>query len=352
MAARSLCCFCANCNNAAAAGRAEKLRQLFSELPQRDMASICITASFGVTEIQPGDTPETMLRRGRPGAAAGQGHGPQQGRAAWRRPGRAATRAPQDPLVAMAVCRLSAGAEEHLADTVPLRVAIEKLRGFIADNHAQIVSLVGNDLVLEINEANKDRHRRTTDRAVPMLVELSLVEEALSVNRPGGRRSCAARTRIEVAIRPKRVRDRRHECDAGAGPPPFDELAGVPDGIRVRPGQRRVGQRHEINPAVAPLAIQVKYSARLPVEHPVFLPRGLIASQNGSATSTMIGRIGATISGVELRLLNQLREANTAATRMHCAWRAERKSMFPPTTRPGLSICRNCKANARPLPAR
>jgi diguanylate cyclase (GGDEF)-like protein len=200
---------CANCNNAEAAGRAEKLRQLFSELPQRDMASICITASFGVTEIQPGDTPETMLRRadralllakdtGRNKVVQlGDGLGdaqPERRKSRWW-PWQSAAKVPE--------------LKSTWLTTVPLRVAIEKLRGFIADNEAQIVSIVGNDLVLEVNESDHDR-RRTTDRAVPMLVELSLVEEALNVNRPAGD-DFAQRTRIEVAIRPKRLRDRRED---------------------------------------------------------------------------------------------------------------------------------------------
>jgi len=201
---------CANCNNAEAAGRAEKLRQLFSELPQRDMASTCITASFGVTEIQQGDSPETMLRRadralllakdtGRNKVVQlGDGLGdpqPERRKTRWW-PWHSAATAPE--------------LKSTWLTTVPLRVAIEKLRGFIADNHAQIVSIVGNDLVLEVNESDEDRRRRTTDRAVPMLVELSLVEEALSVSRPGGDDS-AQRTRIEVTIRSKRVRDRRRD---------------------------------------------------------------------------------------------------------------------------------------------
>jgi diguanylate cyclase (GGDEF)-like protein/putative nucleotidyltransferase with HDIG domain len=201
---------CANCNNAEAASRAEKLRQLFSELPQREMASICITASFGVTEIQPGDTPETMLRRadralllakdtGRNKVVQlGDGLGdpqPERRRTRWW-PWPSAAKPPE--------------LQSTWLTTVPLRVAIEKLRGFIADNDAQIVSIVGNDLVLEVNEPEQDRRRRTTDRAAPMLVELRFVEEALNVNRPGGD-DFSQRTRIEVAIRPKRLRDRRQD---------------------------------------------------------------------------------------------------------------------------------------------
>ncbi|MCA9246951.1 MAG: diguanylate cyclase, partial [Planctomycetales bacterium] len=54
---------CADCNNASAASRAETIRRALMEIPQAQMNGRHITASFGVTENQPGDTPATMLRR-------------------------------------------------------------------------------------------------------------------------------------------------------------------------------------------------------------------------------------------------------------------------------------------------
>ena len=54
---------CADCNNAAAAKRAEQMRKRLAEMHHPSLKGRRITASFGVTELQPGDTPETMLRR-------------------------------------------------------------------------------------------------------------------------------------------------------------------------------------------------------------------------------------------------------------------------------------------------
>ena len=54
---------CADCDNAAAARRAEQIRMALAQMPQPKMDGRPITVSFGVTEIQPGDTAETMLRR-------------------------------------------------------------------------------------------------------------------------------------------------------------------------------------------------------------------------------------------------------------------------------------------------
>ncbi|MCH7728428.1 MAG: diguanylate cyclase, partial [Planctomycetes bacterium] len=54
---------CANCDNATATDRAEKIRRELQQIPQSMLGSRCITATFGVTEVKDGDTPETMLRR-------------------------------------------------------------------------------------------------------------------------------------------------------------------------------------------------------------------------------------------------------------------------------------------------
>ena len=54
---------CADCDNSTATDRATTIRRELAETPQPLIGGRPITASFGVTEIQAGDTPETMLRR-------------------------------------------------------------------------------------------------------------------------------------------------------------------------------------------------------------------------------------------------------------------------------------------------
>jgi diguanylate cyclase (GGDEF)-like protein len=54
---------CADCTNAAAARKAEGIRKSLSEVKHACLGNESFTASFGVTELQTGDTPETMLRR-------------------------------------------------------------------------------------------------------------------------------------------------------------------------------------------------------------------------------------------------------------------------------------------------
>jgi len=53
----------ADCDINTACRRAEQIRVTLSEMPQPMMNGKPINVSFGATEIQPGDTAETMLRR-------------------------------------------------------------------------------------------------------------------------------------------------------------------------------------------------------------------------------------------------------------------------------------------------
>ena len=64
---------CADCDNATATQRAEEIRgELASHCRKLRSTGKCITASFGVTEVQGGDTPDTMLPSRRSRAVASQ----------------------------------------------------------------------------------------------------------------------------------------------------------------------------------------------------------------------------------------------------------------------------------------
>jgi len=206
---------CADCDNAAATLRAERVRTDLSQLPQPVLGGRSITSSFGVTEIQAGDTPETMLRRADRALLQAKDNGrnrvvqlgsglnelPLTSQRSWWR-GWLRDKTPETLLV----CDLLA--------SVPLRVAAEKLRGFVADHFAEIISIEGNHLVLGLEEHSTAFFRRRSDRPVPAVVELDMSEVYLDgcEGRPQG----GVRTLIHVRIRPKRSRDRRRDVDQRA----------------------------------------------------------------------------------------------------------------------------------------
>lgn len=205
---------CADCDNATAARRAEQIRKTLAQLAQPKMDGRSVTASFGVTEIQAGDTPETMLRRadrgllmakakgrntvvqlgsGFNGETSDGGEGsPKRGLFWWQKPA--------SPVMVL---------EQDLVTPVPIKVAIEKLRGFVADHQAKIVSIEGNHVTLEIDDTVQLTRRRS-DRPMTFAVELCFEEEQLErTNSAGTAARTISRTKIHVAITPRKNRDRR-----------------------------------------------------------------------------------------------------------------------------------------------
>ncbi len=201
---------CADCDNHTATSRAEKIRQELGEMPQAVLNGQCITSSFGVTELQAGDTPQTMINRadralyqakenGRntvvqlgSGIAAKESKAPaakEAGWFSWILGGKS------PPLV-----------DRRLVTPVPMSLTAEKLKGFIADHHAELISVSPQNVVLRI-DGEKLPNRRTNDRAVAFLVELNFEE-----NRgEGERRDESLRTLVRVQIRPRKDRDRRRQ---------------------------------------------------------------------------------------------------------------------------------------------
>ena len=128
---------CGDCDNATAAARAERIRIELANTIQPALNNSRLTASFGVTELQPGDTPESMFRRADRAVykakAMGRntvvqlgcgmsGESPEPISNWWSNfwlPGR--------PELLM---------EKKLVTGVPIEVVIEKLRGFVVDHDA------------------------------------------------------------------------------------------------------------------------------------------------------------------------------------------------------------------------
>jgi diguanylate cyclase (GGDEF)-like protein len=201
---------CADCTNAAAARKAESIRKALSEVKHAYLGNNSFTASFGVTELQTGDTPETMLRRADRALLQAKDQGRNQvvqlgdgmmeekiKRSWWPFP----------------VWRGGALVEASLVTTVPIEVAIQKLRGFIADQDAKIVKTNENELELAVSDDHATANRRVGDRSVTFIINMKLSQQHTQrANTHGMAAGKYVETRIEVTIRPRRDRDRRREA--------------------------------------------------------------------------------------------------------------------------------------------
>ncbi len=199
---------CADCDNATITQRAEKIRRELEDTPHVQLDNRPITASFGVTEIQAGDTPETMLRRADRALLRAKesgrnrvvqlgtgipGNVPTERRNLFRR---WLQPTPSNHLL-----------DETLVTAVPLAVTMEKLRGFISDHHAEIVATEDSKLRLQITKSSPTS-RRAADRPIAFLVSLQFLEKQLQQG------SCLAgnsRTMIRVSIQLANYRDRRRD---------------------------------------------------------------------------------------------------------------------------------------------
>jgi len=199
---------CADCDNASAARRAEQIRKALSQTPLPGLDGRAVTASFGVTEIQPGDNAETMFRRADRALLMAKGEGRnrvvQLGVGSGEDPA-----APRKRFFASARSSPEVVLEQELVTPVPVAVAVEKLRGFVADHCAKIVALNGNRVQLQIADRAGPMRRRG-DRSVSFALELEFREEKLArPESPDSGATAGSRTRIRVTVSPRKNRDRR-----------------------------------------------------------------------------------------------------------------------------------------------
>ncbi|MGM0485370.1 MAG: diguanylate cyclase domain-containing protein [Planctomycetota bacterium] len=201
---------CPNCDNDAIARRAEKIRRELEDLSQRCLDNRKITASFGVTEIQAGDTPETMLRRADrallQAKESGRNQVVQLGVGMPDTP-------PKEPKKRHNLFRRWMQSypsghllKETLITTVPLTVTMEKLRGFISDHHAEVAPTEDNQLRLYITK-EADKSRRASDRPTRFILSLRFFETGNET----GHRFDANNTMIRVSIQLANTRDRRQD---------------------------------------------------------------------------------------------------------------------------------------------
>ncbi len=197
---------CADCGNVDAARRAEQIRRKLAETTHDYLGSKQITASFGVTELQSGDTPETMLRRTDRALLTAK----EQGRNQVVQLGDGMEKKKKKKWWNFGSIRTRPIVKTDVTTSVPIDIAIEKLRGFVSDHKAKIVATRDNLVELEIDGQKIGQHRRRSDRSAPFRVELTFKEDYIEKsNNIGLAKGKYVRTCINISIRPKRGRNRR-----------------------------------------------------------------------------------------------------------------------------------------------
>jgi diguanylate cyclase (GGDEF)-like protein/PAS domain S-box-containing protein len=201
---------CADCSNASAVRKAEMIRKSLAELQHSCLGNKSITASFGVTELQAGDTPETMLRRADRALLQAKDQGRNQ--VVQLGGGMIEEKVTKKSWWPFQVWGSNALAEAKLITAVPIEVAVQKLRGFVSDQNAKIIKADENQLLLEVTDRITSQNRRKTDRSVTFIIEMRFSQRHVErANAQGLAAGKYLETSIDVAILPRRDRDRRRD---------------------------------------------------------------------------------------------------------------------------------------------
>lgn len=198
------------CDNATGAKRAEVLRRALEKTPIESLGGECITASFGVTEFQSGDSAETVLARSDRALLKAKDNG--RNRVVQLGLGKMSE--VTEPIRSGGWFEWLTGGNENavtsvdIVTPVPIDLAIEKIRGFIADHHAEIIDVAENQLSLKVVSGSAPGGRRRVDHKILFHATLTLSEahqdELLNENAIAGRS-----TKVHLELKPIRNRDRR-----------------------------------------------------------------------------------------------------------------------------------------------
>ena len=201
----------ANCDNATAANRAEVIRMALERTPLKGLGGEGVTSSFGVTEFQAGDTAETVLARADRALLKAKDNG--RNRVIQLGSGKHVDFSDKSTSKRGWLSWL--GGQESIRQDdvdiltpVPIDLAIEKLRGFIADHGAEIVQVTESQLSLKVNGSCTTGGRRRVDHRIALNVLLTLSESVTEVDRDQSAH-IPSQTKVHVHVTPVRNRNRR-----------------------------------------------------------------------------------------------------------------------------------------------
>jgi len=197
-------------DNATAARRAEEIRLAIASTPLQGIGGNSVTASFGVTEYQTGDNDSTVLARADRALLQAKENG--RNRVVQLGSGIASNEKDEEPtsgwLGWLHPPKPQLDQSVTLRTPVPVDLAVEKLRGFIADHRAEIIHVTQQEVSLRLN-VRAEGGRRVADQQFVLNMVVALSEDR---GEPGDRpgRTSPISTIANVTTKTVRSRDRRN----------------------------------------------------------------------------------------------------------------------------------------------
>ena len=188
--------------------RAEQIRSSLQALPFKSLKNRCLTSSFGVAELQSGDTVESMMRRADRALMKAKQEGRNRvvslsGFQEIELEQQTKETPQNNSLFGWLFGRgqeIKMQLRKELISTVPRDIVIEKIKGYINDFSAKIESASTEHVTFDIDSARVEQARRSNDRAGVFRVKLQIGD-------PDQR--AVSGTSILVNIAPSGSRNRR-----------------------------------------------------------------------------------------------------------------------------------------------
>jgi hypothetical protein len=199
---------CPGCDLTMAFERAETMRREIHSLPLSALRSECISASFGIAEAHAEDSEESIFNRAdRALLMAKEGGRNLVMRLSYGFEKEAVATTNSSWLQWFGVKSAPSLLNAELVTSVPFNLAIEKLRGFVLECKAEVLSAKSNLVSMRIDCRNIPQSRRTDDR--PTILQIDVQLDEIYFNNPDNPDAKPLHTLIRLAIRPTRQRDRR-----------------------------------------------------------------------------------------------------------------------------------------------
>ena len=209
---------CSECDFTEAKAWAETIRKRLQRTPIAAIRNSCITASFGVSTVLPGDTGESVLGRADQALLIAKANG-------------------RDRVVGLGLDTKSTNLTDgntdqnqstmrswlrwfspavafkqkyELLTNVPRDVTLEKLKGFVSEFHANVVSVENDKILLEVDCRKAPIPQTKNERLAKFLIEINVSE--LEMNAGGKKGNVKICTLLELHVSPVRSRDRRSDA--------------------------------------------------------------------------------------------------------------------------------------------
>ena len=209
---------CSECDFTEAKEWAESIRKRLQRTPIPAIRNACVTASFGVSTVQPGDTGESVLGRADQALLIAKESG-------------------RDRVIGLGLDTKTPNStnttkkskssnprswlgwfqptvvfkqEYELITNVPRDVTLQKLKGFVSGFHAAVVEVEGDRIVLEIDCRKAPIPQTKNERLGKFHLEIGIVE--VEMNAGGKKGNVKTCTLLNLQISPVRSRDRRTDA--------------------------------------------------------------------------------------------------------------------------------------------